>query len=62
MLQVKDELKRYTDILLSKTRSVQRMMDTLSLPHNPKPTTGTEESPDLSVVISAKLNPLKGFV
>ena len=40
-MQVKDELKRYMDALLAKSRAVTRMIEQLNEPYNPKPTEGT---------------------
>ena len=46
LMQVKDELKRYLDALLVKSRTVSRMIEQLNEPYNPKPTEGTVKQLD----------------
>ena len=41
--EVQDELKRYLEALLAKSKNVNRMIEQISSPYNPKPSTASEE-------------------
>ncbi|CAE7841038.1 unnamed protein product [Symbiodinium microadriaticum] len=64
--KVKDELKRYLDALLVKSRTVSRMIEQLNEPYNPKPTEGTVKLADelscISAPISAAYEKMAGLV
>ncbi|CAE7292386.1 unnamed protein product [Symbiodinium sp. CCMP2592] len=64
--KVKDELKRYMDALLAKSRTVTRMIEQLNEPYNPKPTEGTvklaEELMSIATPISGAYEQMAGLV